>query len=316
MKSAVVTGPTGVIGTALVNELLKNGVKVTAVIRPDSEKKDRLSPDSNLDIVYCDMDSFDKLPDLISGPQDVFFHLAWEGTTGEKRSSMDLQQRNIKNSIKACEASYKLKCKTFVGVGSQAEYGRCNRKLTGNTIENPQTPYGKAKLLCSQMTREFCQNNGIRHIWARVLSVYGPNDWNGSLIISTIKDLLCGNNPEVTKGEQIWDYMYSEDASRALISLSENGISGKTYVVGSGTGRPLREYIEIIGQNTNPEFKIEFGKKPYSSNQVMYLVADIGELEKDTGFKVQVPFEEGIKYTIKWVREALSEKGKHSDSML
>jgi len=303
MKNVVVTGPTGAIGVALIKELLDKGEFVTAVIRPGSKRKNNLPSNDNLRIVECDMADYSKLPELIAEPQDVFFHLAWEGTTSEGRNNQELQISNISNSLKAVKAAYAMGSKVFVGIGSQAEYGRVNEKLCSDTKENPVTEYGKAKLICGNRTREYCQEKGIRHIWARVLSVYGPCDWENSLVMSVIKSLLNNNCPSVTKGEQIWDYLYSKDCARALILLSETGIDGKTYVIGSGEEKTLREYIEIIGQNTNPEIKIEYGKKEYAPNQVMYLCADISELKKDTGFEAEIAFEDGIKTTINWVKE-------------
>ena len=80
----------------------------------------------------------------------------------------------------------------------------------------------------------------------------------------------------------MWDYLYSADAGYAMYLLGEKGVSGKTYCIGGGTARPLREYIEAIRDAAAPGAEIGFGEIPYQEKQVMYLCADISDLEKDT----------------------------------
>lgn len=63
-----------------------------------------------------------------------------------------------------------------------------------------------------------------------------------------------------TKGEQLWDYLYSRDAARALRLLGKNGRDGKVYVLGSGNARPLAEYIKIIRDIVAPEQDIALEK--------------------------------------------------------
>ena len=84
--------------------------------------------------------------------------------------------------------------------------------------------------------------------------------------------------------------------------LGKKGVNGKIYCIGSGQVRPLKDYIENIKDAVNKEAKIGFGEVPYQEKQVMYLCADIDELTKDTGFKPQYTFEQGIKETVEWCK--------------
>ena len=101
----------------------------------------------------------------------------------------------------------------------------------------------------------------------------------------------------------MWDYLYSADAGYAMYLLGEKGVSGKTYCIGGGTARPLREYIEANRDAAAPGAEIGFGEIPYQEKQVMYLCADISDLEKDTGFAPRVTFAEGIEKTVDWCRK-------------
>ena len=150
------------------------------------------------------------------------------------------------------------------------------------------------------MTRSYAHQLGMRHIWMRILSIYGPYDGEQSMVMSTIIRLLHGEVPEFTKGEQMWDYLYSGDAAKAFRLAGEQGVDGKTYVLGSGQAQPLKNYIETIRDVTAPGAELALGAVPYGERQVMYLCADIEELKQDTGYEPDVCFEEGIRRTLKW----------------
>ncbi|MBQ9604476.1 MAG: NAD-dependent epimerase/dehydratase family protein, partial [Firmicutes bacterium] len=192
-------------------------------------------------------------------------------------------------------AAKRFGCKTFIGAGSQAEYGRVEGKLAPLTPAFPENGYGMAKLCAGQMTRIEAEKFGLKHIWTRVLSVYGENDGKNSMISSLITKLKNGEVPQTTAGEQMWDYLYSGDAARAFALLADKGIDGKTYVIGSGNARPLKEYIYEIKNQTAPNGKIDVGAVPYAEKQVMYLCADITELQKDCGWQPETEFKDGIK---------------------
>ncbi len=292
VKSVVVTGPTGAIGHALCTLLLKEGRRVYAVVRPNSNRISTL-PDG-VDIIGCDISGYKGLGDRI-GHADAFVHLAWANTFGGGRNDMPSQIANIQYSIDAVNAAAELGCKVFVGAGSQAEYGRVNEALTAETPCFPENGYGMAKLCAGEMTRVECQKYGMDHIWFRILSVYGPLDNPNSLISYVIRSFLNGEKPSLTKCEQMWDYIYSEDTARAFLLALEHGSNGAVYPLGSGECRPLSEYVECIRNMINPQLAIGFGDKPYPDKQVMYLKADINELNDDTGWKPQLPFESGIR---------------------
>ena len=195
-----------------------------------------------------------------------------------------------------------LGCKKFIGAGSQAEFGRFEGALNSDVPTNPENEYGKAKLKSSSETRALCEKYGISHIWVRVLRVYGPFDGERSMIISSLRKMLSNKKTFFTKGEQFWDYLYSKDAGRAFRLLGFKGNNGKIYVLGSGKARKLKEYINIMAEQTGYSDLSGIGVIDYSDKQVMYLKADITELSKDTGFIPITEFEEGIKETIEYVK--------------
>lgn len=335
IKTAVITGATGMIGTALTQYLLSQGITVAACVRPGSARVGRLTEaakpctgelqtshgdsqagdtacrQGQLHIIEADLaalgaeSTYEKLNTLL-GQADAFFHLGWAGTFGAAaRNDMPLQNRNIGYTLDAVKLAGRLGCQVFVGAGSQAEYGRVpeGQKLSATTPAFPENGYGIAKLAAGQMSRIFCEEMGMSHIWIRILSVYGAWDTERTMVMSAIDTLLDGGRPVFSPGEQLWDYLYAKDAARALYLAAKSGKSGSIYPLGSGQVRPLKDYIERIREAVNPSAKLGIGELPYAQNQVMYLCADIEELTKDTGFVPEYTFEEGIRETVAWRME-------------
>ncbi|MBR5339605.1 MAG: NAD-dependent epimerase/dehydratase family protein [Lachnospiraceae bacterium] len=296
LRSAIVTGPTGAIGIALVSLLVSEGIEVYAVVNPDSSRKDRVPKSDKVHLVECGLGEISYLPEKPGiGTADAFFHLAWAGASGPGRNDIALQKNNTRAALEAVEVAESLGCKVFVGAGSQAEYGRVSEPLRPEMPLRPENAYGIAKMQAEELTRELCRSYGIRHVWPRILSVYGPYDGDRAMIPNLIRTLLRGEKPALTEGVQIWDYLYSEDAAKALYALSLYGKDGQAYPLGSGEKRPLRAYVEMLRDVVSPGAELGFGEIPYGDRQVMFLTADISAITNDTGWKPETGFREGIR---------------------
>ncbi len=302
MYKAIITGATGMLALALMRQLLDRDYEIYAVVHPGSQRIENIPQDSRIKLVECDLADTERLPEMIHENCDEFYHFAWNCTFGDSRNNMEAQTENILRTVQAAEAAAKLGCRVFLGAGSQAEFGRKNAPAGPDTPAFPENGYGMAKLCAGQMTREICRRNGVRHIWFRIFSVYGPYDGANTMVMSGINRLLNGERPAYTKGEQQWDYLYCDDAARAFMLAAEKGKDGAVYCIGSGKTRPLSEYILAIRDAAAPGAEIGLGEVPYAEKQVMYLCADISQLTADTGFTPQISFEEGIKNTVDWVK--------------
>ena len=306
MKKVVMTGPTGSIGIALIQQCIAQGIRVLAIVRPHSKRTDRIPCSPLVQVVACSLDTLCDLDEkaleragVESFDYDVCYHFAWAATIGSGRNDMKLQTANIGYALDAVALAARLGCHTFVGAGSQAEYGRVEGILTARTPVFPENGYGMAKLCAGQMSRQRCSALGMRHIWVRILSVYGPYDGQASMVMSTIRKLAGGERACFTPGEQMWDYLYSADAAEAMLLVAERGIHGKVYVLGSGQVKPLKDYILLIRQAVEAQNgsagELGLGDLPYSEKQVMYLCADTTLLEKQIGQIPHTDFKEGIR---------------------
>ena len=91
MKSAVITGPTGSIGTALIEHLISNGIEVLAIVRPDSKRTDNIPTHPLVTKLKLNLNELDKVPNYLDGKNyDVFYHLGWDGTFGNSRNKASI----------------------------------------------------------------------------------------------------------------------------------------------------------------------------------------------------------------------------------
>lgn len=306
MEKVILTGGTGMLGLALIQLFIQKKIEVLVIVRPGSKRRNAIPVSDYVKVIECDLLNLSKVKGQIKDNYDAFFHFAWDGTFGESRNDMQLQNQNVKAALDAVELAKAAGCTTFLGAGSQAEYGRVDGiKLGPDTPTKPETGYGIGKLCAGQMTRILCQQMGMKHIWVRILSTYGPHDGLHTMVMSGIIKMLNQERPQYTKGEQMWDYLYCEDAARAFYLAAEQGIDGSVYCIGSGQVRPLAEYITVIRDTIDPDIEIGFGEVPYYDKQVMYLCADIENLQRDTGFQPEISFEEGIRRTVQWYKEEM-----------
>ena len=293
MNKIIITGATGCVGSAVVRRALVRNMEVTCLVHKDSKRLTNLPRDSRVNIIECSLSDYENIQ--FPGTYDAFIHLSWEKTFGASRDDAEVQARNIQYTLDAVRLAHRCGCEVFVGAGSQAEYGVQTQDLTPSLPVKPESGYGIAKYAAGRLSAMLGKSLGIRHNWVRILSVYGPNDGENTLISYAIRELKAGRSPELTKCEQIWDYLYADDAADAILSVADKGIAGKTYPLGSGKGRKLSDYIEEIRQIINPSVEIQYGAKDYYPHQPMHLVADISELTNDTGWQPKTSFEEGIR---------------------
>lgn len=302
LKNVLITGASGPLGIMLLKECIKRGVKALAVVRPDSKNKKNLPVHPLVRVVECDISAVDKLPEQLNETIDTCFHLAWTNTGDEGRNNPILQEQNINYTLKTAVCAKQMGCKVFMGAGSQAEYGPINCIANEDSAEKPDTLYGIAKLAAGRLVMEYCKQNNIRCNWVRIFGVYGPYENDYIFTAYMIKTLLSGEVPILTPCEQIWDYLYCEDAIRALWLIAERAERSGIYCLGSGCARQLKEYVYILRDQINPQLRVKIGEKPYGEHQTMHLEADISKLTSDTGFVPQYTFEDGIANTIAWYK--------------
>ena len=295
MKSIALTGATSMLGVALINECIKRGTSVLAFARRGSKNMGRVPRSPLVSLVECDLEELGSFSGEAEAGVECFFHVGWAFTDKDGRNSCQKQARNIECALDAVHLAKRLGCKKFVGTGSQAEYGIATTALNAALPCWPITAYGVSKLAAGRLCALECRTLGLEFNWVRILSIYGENDSDESAIKCLMRSCHEGQSMKLGPCTHVWDYLYADDAGEALYLIADKGGTGKVYPLGSGNGRPLKEYVREICEVIDPSYQPEYGAFGYGKDSIVHLEADITELTADTGWMPHTQFKEGIR---------------------
>lgn len=302
MKKTIITGATGFIGKRLLTELLEAGADVSVIVR--KSKKIEESLEKRIHVYEADYLDYDRL-EIPSHRFDVFYHLAWEGVSTEDKDDLEKQIKNIEMSIAALKLAKRLGCSRFVTTGTVAEYTYCEKIMDFSQKQSPGDLYGATKTAVFNILDVLSKKIGIDFIWAVLPSTYGEGRNNNNIITYTIEKLLRGERPVYGSLEQLWDFLYVGEVAKALRLIGDYGKAYKVYGIGSGQYRTLKDYICTIRDIINPDLELGIGERQQKSNEVCSSCVGIYDLIKDTGFKVEIGFEEGICKTIEYYKNVM-----------
>lgn len=299
----LVTGATGHVGSYLTRALLARGCEVAVLVRSESNLWRIADVFNQVTAITGALGDLAQARRTLTAWQpETVFHLAWSGVTGAYRNDPAQITRNVAGSLELFEAAQAAGMTTWVGVGSQAEYGTVSGMLREDLPPRPETAYGVAKHCLALMTEKLCAMTETRFLWLRLLAAYGPMDDPHHLLPGVIEQLLDGKQPALTLGEQQWDYLYVEDAADAICRLALETKASGVFNLGAGHARSVKSLVEMIRDLIDPALPLRFGDVPYRLDQVMHLEADISKITRATGWQPQTPLPEGLRRTLDWHR--------------
>ena len=308
----VATGATSFVGSGAVKALLERGHKVYAVLRKGSSKADRLlingAMPENLVILEEDLGSLERLAEQIPEPCDVFLHMGWKGAGSDSRSAAAIQKENAKDSLNAVQAAKALGCRRFVFTGSQAEYGVHDALMNEETGCRPTSPYGEAKLKVRIEAEALCRKLSMDYGHARIFSTYGIGDHPWSLLSTCVNTFLSGGVMEMGACTQDWNFMYIDDAGRAVAMLCEYQKSlmeqGCVYNLGGPmdeTG-PLKHFVETVYEMCGRKGSCVYGVRKPNAEGVVNLIPDLTKMKRVIVWEPRVRFRDGMAQVIESVR--------------
>lgn len=303
MRKAIVTGANGFIGTVLCKELSEQGVEVIAIVRNEEENVSNIENLNKLRIAYCDLSAFRILADIITDRDvDVIYHLAWVGSAGPLRGDCDVQMDNVRYTCDTVKACKDIECKKFVFASSIMEY-EIEAVMATDATPGINTLYSSAKVAADYMARTLAGSLGVDYVRAVISNIYGPGELSPRLVNTSIRKMLNGEHCSFSAGEQTYDFIYITDAAKSFIAIGEKGVANRTYYIGSQNPKPLKEFLCDLRDQVDPSIVIGLGEIPFNGVSLSYNEFDIYAVKNDTGFIPQVGFKEGIKNTIKWIKE-------------
>lgn len=295
MKKAIITGAGGFIGKALAQRLLKENYEVWGIDVNPNLFKEQDCP-ANFHYLNTAMPNYmDVLEELPHGT-DLFYHFAWEGISSRKYDEMDLQRRNFLAATSAAEMAVKIECKKFIFIGSSHE------NLVGiNTVDGNETNgniYGVAKK-CARIFCEFICKDKIAFNSTAFTNVFGEGDYSKRTTNTFIHKMLLGETIDLIEGDNLYDWVYIDDAVEGLYLVGIKGVGSKQYYIGSKQPRTFKCIISQVRDIVNPNVELRFGA--YSDNTYIdYSKFDLDALRKDTGFEFRCDFRGSILKTAEW----------------
>jgi UDP-glucose 4-epimerase len=296
MKNAIVSGASGFVGRKLIQHLFENGVEVTAIAIDESEAK-KIPSDEKVKVVVCNLSKAQELPKRITERGfDAFYHLAWNGAGGPKRTDFNIQIENVRMSVECFIVASELKCSKFIGVGTLGEY-MAQLSMSRN-IASENFIYAMSKSYCHNILKVIANKYSCKLMWCTLSNLYGPGDSTGNLVTYTIRALKAGEVPKFGPAEQPFDFIHIADCVRALYCVGNADTISNDFFIGSGAPRKLKDFLIAIRNCIDSSLEIGIGARPDDGTQYMEEWFDTTALREETNFMPRYTFEAGIMDTL------------------
>ena len=322
----VITGATSFVGAATVRELLGRGHTVFAVVRPGSGKLDCITKENEqalangrLFVVENDLNEPERLltvlPDLVGSTAicDVFCHFGWGGSGSGSRTDEALQKKNCEVTLGTMRTAKKLGCRRFLFSGSQAEYGLHRALITEESLCEPRSLYGAAKLSVRRDGERLCRELGMQYIHTRIFSAYGPGDHPWTLVESALDAFLEDRELALGACTQLWNFLYIKDLARAMAALMEvpekdlEDLGNPVFNLAGEETRVLRDFVEEIHALCNGRGSCRYNTRQENAEGLINLNPSIEKLETVTGWRPETDFKAGIEALLRGRKEGRKE---------
>ncbi len=316
-KKVLVTGGAGLIGSHVVEELVKKGSIVTVADNLKRGNVKNLRQVIN-DIEFSKVDLTDKNAcNKVCDKKDVVFHLASDayGLSYSYTHHSEILTHNILLNTNILNACHIKEVKRVLAVSSSCVYSddaniptKESEGFNGEP-EKANIGYGWSKRILEIQANRLHLDYGMEIAIVRPANVYGPRDpitGEGTHVIpSMIHKVLCGKGPITVwgSGNQSRNFIYVKDMAAAMVLVTEKYPISKAVNVGSTKATSMKELIQLITQITETKREIVFDTtKPEGAK---HKSVDISLLKEVVGFKLKTALEEGLFETIKFYKDEL-----------
>lgn len=313
-KKVLVTGGAGLIGSHIVEELVKKGSIVTVA---DNLKRGNIKNLRQVinDIEFLKTDLTDKNAcNKACDKKDVVLHLASDayGLSYSYTHHSEILTHNILLNTNILNACHIKEVKRVLSVSSSCVYSDDAEIPTKESEgfkgepEKANIGYGWSKRILEIQTNQLHLDYGMEIAIVRPANVYGPRDpitGEGTHVIpSLIHKVLFGKGPITVwgSGKQSRNFIYVKDVVKAMLLVTEKYPISKAVNIGSTKSTSMKELIHLITQLTGIKRDIVFDtSKPEGAK---HKSVDINLLKEVIGFKPRTALEEGLLETIKFYK--------------
>jgi nucleoside-diphosphate-sugar epimerase len=303
MKRVLLTGGSGFVGRHCIAPLRELGFEVHSVSHA------RSGDAGSVGVIWHRADLLDRQEtrQLIESVRPThLLHAAWYAVPGKFWSSSQ-NLRWVEASLNLLEAFEAAGGLRVVIAGTCAEYSWEGTEALSEATTKlaPATLYGTCKHALHTILAAFARQSSIGYAWGRIFFPYGPHDHAEKLVSYAVRSLLRGEPVNCTQGQQVRDFIYVEDAGRALAALLDSEVAGAVNIA-SGEGVALKDLLESAAALTGRRDLLRMGALPTPDHEPASLVADVTRLRQEVGFAPAFTLERGIEATVEWWRQRLS----------
>jgi len=295
MRTYLVSGAAGFIGSHLTDFLLAQGNKVIGIDSLDVGRLDNLAVAyKNPNFVFHHEDIFtsNQLTNLLKDV-DTVFHLA---ALADIVPSIEIPQKyfntNVVGTMKMLEAARDAGSRKFIYAASSSCYGIPESYPTKESANiSPMYPYALTKNLGEQLVMHWAQVYGIDALSLRFFNVYGPRARTagtyGAVFGVFLRQKIAGKPFTVVgDGSQSRDFTYVSDVVSALVCAADSSLKMEILNVGSGNTYTINRLVELLG---GPSINI-----PKRPGEPDITFADITKIKELLGWEPLVTFENGV----------------------
>jgi UDP-glucuronate 4-epimerase len=322
-KKVLVTGGAGFIGSNVVEYLLARGDDVVIVDEMNDYYDVRIKeatlktlreayPDKNRLSIYkgdiCD-DEFMLSLFETERPEWVCHMAARAGVRPSIQDPFIYIHSNIKGTTHLMELSHKFGVKNFVFASSSSVYGGSKSSYFSEdeNVDNPVSPYAASKKACELLAYTYHHLYQLNISALRFFTVYGPRGRPDMAPFKFIDRVTRGMEiQQFGDGSSSRDYTYISDIVDGVVRAIDRQHKYEVFNIGKGSGTSLKDFINLVQKHTGKKATIKI--MPDQPGDVPYTCADVSKAYTMLGYKSKIEFEEGIRLTVAWYKEAYIKK--------
>jgi CDP-glucose 4,6-dehydratase len=316
-KKILLTGFNGLLGSWLVEELLKKNCNVVGLAKDESTNDILLNRNilNNIDVKYFNIADYDNLSNLfIDSKFDLVIHLAAQTqVTDALINPIETFDTNIKGTWNILELC-RLNNLPIVFASSDKAYGESdNLPYKENYPLAGDYPYEVSKSSADLIANAYRKTYNLKVITLRCGNIFGGGDLNWDrLIPGVIRSLIKNEKPVLrSNGDFIRDWVYVSDVVQAYLRTSEALLTESNnyseYNFSSGSVKTVSEIYEIICEEVEGEY-VEPVYKISSDKEIKSQYLDTTQIESDLNVKSIFPIDDSIRLTVDWYKNYFLDK--------